>query len=157
MKPLPAPTADTPTFAEIDAALDRLTPDAERRFGTMSPAQMLRHNRGFVDLYLGRGAPVSAPIRMIARLIGPMFLRKVVASSPRETPRGLRTLGPLRATDDGLDLDAERTALRSALAEAAALEGVRPHVLYGPMDAVSMQTLIRHHTAHHLNQFGLLD
>ena len=157
MKPLPLPTDDTPSFLEIDKALARLAPDTQRTFGTMTPAQMLVHARHFVELYLGRGPAIARPIRVLAKLIGPLFLRRVVAKSPRNTPRNLRTLGPLVVTDDGLDLDAERAAFQSALAEAAELTGTLEHVLYGTMDATSVQTLIRHHTAHHLNQFGLLD
>ena len=153
---LPLPTEDTPTLAELDAALGGLRADTAPAWGTMNAVQMVRHNARFIDLYLGRIA-VGVPVRWIARAVGPMFLKRVIKGSPFETPRNLRTLGQIRSAPDlEADLDAEIAALRAQLAEMADLAGVVDHPLYGRAEAESCRTLVRHHLAHHLHQFGLL-
>lgn len=153
---LPAPTTDTPTIADLDAALDGLRPDTAPAWGTLDATGMVRHASRFVDLYCGR-VRVAAPIRWAARLIGPLFLRKVIRSSPTATPRNLKTLPAIRSAAD-LDADfvAEVEALRAGLAEVEALEGVVEHPLYGRTAAESCRDLVRHHTAHHFHQFGLV-
>ncbi|MEM6672678.1 MAG: hypothetical protein AAF726_07520 [Planctomycetota bacterium] len=154
---LPPPTEDTPTFDEIDRALSRLDPQAAPRWGEMKAGQMVRHCAAFCDLYLGR-VSVPMPIRAIARMIGPLFLRRVVKGSPTATPKNLKTLPSLRTgSEEALDLGAEVEVLRERLRAVGELEGVVQHVLYGPTEAEAVRTLVRHHTAHHLNQFGILD
>ena len=156
-KPLPTPTRDTPTLTELRLVFDRLVPDQRPRWGRMDAAQMVRHCRRFHELCLGR---VAVPwwLRRVAALVGPMFLRRLCRRSPRAAPRDLTTLAPLRA-DPGqrLDFAAERRALFATLDEIAAVVDGHRHPLYGRMRAVDVQTLARHHLAHHANQFGLLD
>ncbi len=157
MKPLPAPTDDTPNFDEIRAAIGRLTPETERRFGTMSPGAMLRHTDRFVDLYLGNIA-VKPWIRFAAKLVGPPFLRRMMAKSATESPKGMKTLPQIRvSSDDDVNFEQERSRFLEHLGMVEALEGTLDHALYGKLDAASAKGLVRHHTAHHLHQFGLLD
>lgn len=157
MKDLPAPTPDTPTLAGLRAALGRLAADARPRWGRMDAPQMLRHCRVFAELCLGR-VRVGLPVRALARLFGPLFLRRLLRRSPRQAPREMTTLPVLRAQADlALDADEERRRLDATLAEVEALAGTCRHPLYGAMRAVDVETLVRHHTAHHANQFGLLD
>jgi hypothetical protein len=93
---------------DLLAAFERLDADSTRRWGTMSPAQMARHCRLFCELCLGQ-VPVTAPIRWLARLLGPWFLRRMLAKSPTEAPKNLTTLSPLRADPSTeLELDEER-------------------------------------------------
>ena len=156
MLTLPAPTDDTPTLAELAAALDHLQADTTPRWGKMNAPQMVRHSARFTDLYLGR-IPVALPIRLLARLIGPIFLRKVLRGSPTATPKNLGTLPAIRSAPDlEVDLAAEVADLRARFDEVAALEGTLDHPMYGKMEAESCRSLVRHHTAHHFNQFGLL-
>lgn len=156
MRDLPPLAPDTPSIPELREAVLRLGPDSERRFGTMTPAQMLQHAGRFIELYLGR-VPVSLPVRWIARLLGPLFLGRVVRKSPLDTPKGLSTLPGIKSAEDGLDLDRERATFLDLLSEIEALEGPQRHVLYGRMEARAIQDLVRHHTAHHFHQFGLLE
>lgn len=154
---LPAPTDDTPSLSELDDQLRNLRADTSPAWGTMNAVQMVRHCSKFVDLYLGR-IEVSAPIRVLARLIGPLFLRRVVKGSPTATPRNLKTLPSIRSAPDlDANFEAEVEALREGLDAIAKLEGVVQHPMYGKMDAESCKTLVRHHTAHHFHQFGLLE
>lgn len=157
MKPLPPPPDDTPGFEEIRTAVTRLTPETERRFGTMSPGAMLRHNSRFMELYLGQIA-VKPWMRFAARLVGPLFLRRVMAMPAADTPKNLKTLPQIRVRgEDDLDLEQERSRFIELIGAVEALEGSLDHALYGAMDAESAKGLVRHHTAHHLHQFGLLD
>jgi len=157
MKNLPTPTADTPTVEELRRAFDKLTQDTTPRWGRMRAAQMTRHCRVFIELCLGR-VPVGWPIRGLARLFGPMFLRRMLAASPRQAPKNLKTLPALRADEaTPLDLDAERRKLSQAWDAIEALPATHRHPLYGTMRSIDVVSLVRHHTAHHANQFGLLD
>lgn len=136
---------------------DRLGPEQAPRWGRMDAAQMLRHCRRFHELCLGR---VAVPwwLRRVAGLLGPLFLRRLCRRSPRDAPRNLTTLAPLRAeAGRALDFVAERRALLATLDEIGAVADGHRHPLYGRMRAVDVQTLARHHLAHHANQFGLLD
>ncbi|MEL6904931.1 MAG: DinB family protein [Planctomycetota bacterium] len=160
MPKLPAPHPDTPTVDRLIEALGALTADTPRRFGTMDAAAMLEHCARFVDLYLGR-VRVGAPIRFAARALGPLFLKRILRGSPAKTPRNLRTLGSLKVEGpDGessrASFEAARERLRAGFADVTALEGEVRHVLYGRMDASAVRDLVRHHTAHHFHQFGLL-
>jgi len=153
---LPQPTPDTPTIADVRAAFVRLTPTTSARWGRMGPAQMTRHCRVFVELCLGR-VQVGWPIRMLARLLGPMMLRRMVKKSPTEAPKNLTTLKPLRASpDEACDIEHERQRLVACLDELERAPDPMRHPLYGKMPRSSVETLVRHHTAHHMNQFGLL-
>jgi hypothetical protein len=156
MKPLPAPTPDTPTLDGLRAAIQHLEADRRPRWGKMNAPQMLRHCRTFHELCLGR-VKVSWPIRVLAGLLGPVFLRRLFGRSPLEAPRNLTTLGPLRA-DPALELDfeAERDALLRSIDEIEAVADGHRHPLYGTMRAADVRNLARHHLAHHCNQFGLL-
>ena len=163
---LPAPTPDTPTFAELDAALERLTAATPARWGVMDAPAMVEHSGRFVDLYLGK-VPVALPIRLIARALGRVFLTKIIKSSPMKTPRNLRTLGAIRveaAAPDQAGADTAApdwasavAALRGRLAEVDAITTPYRHVFYGPIDPESAKVLVRHHTAHHFHQFGLFE
>lgn len=157
MLTLPSPTADTPSFERIDASLDQLKADTPGRWGVMDAPAMVEHCRRFTDLYLGR-VEVSTPIRWMARALGPMFLKRVLGGSPTKTPRNLRTLGSIKVTPGTQqDLADPIAALRSSLSEVEALKDPYRNPLYGSMDPESAKALVRHHTAHHLHQFGLLD
>lgn len=156
MKKLPEPTPDTPTLDEIREAFAHADPTTTPRWGTMNAPQMVRHCREFVDLYLGR-KHVAAPMRLLARWFGPFFLKKTLAKSPTETPRNLSTIPSIKAAP-GItpDFEVERQRLFAALDEIAALRGTVEHPLYGPTAAEDVIALVRHHTAHHLDQFGWL-
>jgi hypothetical protein len=155
MRDLPDPSPDTPTLAGLRASFDRLEPTSKPRWGRMNAPQMLLHCRTFVDLCLGR-VPVGLPVRLLARLIGPMFLRRMLAKSPRQAPKDLTTLKPLRTGDAQVDLDGARRDLAARFDELEALPAEHRHPLYGRMRKQDVIALVRHHTAHHANQFGLL-
>jgi len=153
---LPDVAPDTPSIAELRAALDRLDAVTVPAWGTMAAPQMLRHCSRFMDLYLGRIA-VPGWARVISRLLGPLFLRSFLTKSIGATPRNMGTMPAIKARP-GLDLEfaAERTRFLERLAEVEALEGVIQHAMYGAMKADDAKALVRHHTTHHFHQFSVV-
>lgn len=121
----------------------------------MHAAQMVRHCRVFVDLCFGR-VPVAWPVRVLAGLLGPLFLRRMMAKSPTLAPKNLTTLKPLRMTESLLLLATELPSLHSVFDELQGLPDYHQHPLYGRMRKQDVIALVCHHTAHHANQFGLL-
>lgn len=157
MKPLPEASPDTPSINELIECISRLELNSAPLWGTMNSLQMCRHCINFIHLYQGK-IPVSFPIRMIARLVGGFFLKKIITSSPKKTPKSLRTLSEINSKDyDGKDLDLEKSTLIQLLKDIGELKGHIQHPLYGLMNSKDVIALIRHHTAHHMNQFGLMD
>jgi hypothetical protein len=155
VKNLPDPTADTPSLAALRVAFSSLTPASQPRWGRMQAAQMVRHCRVFVDLCLGR-VNIAWPIRALARCFGPMFLRRMLAQSPTVAPKNLTTLKPLRISAEQLSLAAELQGLQQVLDELQACCDPHQHPLYGRMRKQDVIAVVRHHTAHHANQFAFL-
>ena len=153
---LPDVSPDTPTIAELRAALERLDAVAAPAWGTMTAPQMLRHCSRFMDLYLGRIA-VPGWARLVSRLIGPLFLRSFLTKAIGATPRNMGTMPAIKARPDhNLEFAAERTRFLERLAEVEALDGVIQHAMYGAMKADDAKALVRHHTTHHFHQFGVV-
>lgn len=107
-----------------------------------------------MDLYLG-AMDVAPPLGFFARWLGPSFIRRFMTRPLGTTPRNLRTMQPLRS-DEVYDFDQERRLFLEAVSAVEALSGVVEHRLYGTMKAEDAQALVRHHTAHHFYQFGLI-
>lgn len=150
---------DTPAPDTIRAAVGRLTPQTSARWGTLNATGMLEHVARFHEIYLGRrSAPL--PVRVLARLIGRPMIGKFLATSPFKMQRGMRTLPGLRI--DAREVKAEsfqreRARMLETFDEIHALVGEVAHPLYGRMDAEVVRALTRHHAAHHLSQFGVLE
>lgn len=153
---LPLVALGTPSLEALKKALNGLDQNGVPLWGSMNPAQMLLHCSQFMDLYLGR---VQLPIwvRWVSRAMGPRFLRSFLVKPLGSTPRNMGTLPALRM-GPGLHVDFEegRRRFLEGLSEVESLEGVVLHPMYGPMKAEDAQALVRHHTAHHFCQFGLI-
>ena len=93
MKRLPTPTSDTPSFDDLRRIFEDIDPVGYPRWGKMNRVQMVKHCRGFIDLYQRR-IQVNFLIRMLARLIGGVFLKKVLTKSPLEAPKDMGTIPP---------------------------------------------------------------
>ena len=153
---LPDVSSDTPSIADLHAALDRLEAGTVPAWGTMDAPQMLRHCSRFMDLYLGHIA-VPGWARLLSRLLSPFFLRSFLTKPIGATPRNIGTMPAIKARPD-LDLEfaAERSRFLDRLAEVEALDGVIQHAMYGVMKADDAKALVRHHTTHHFHQFGVV-
>lgn len=152
-------THDLPTWAELSQAAQSSDGDAAGFWGSMSAPQMLRHVNAFCGLYLGE-IPVSFPIRAAARWLGKFFLKRVARQSPEATPKNMGTLPALRQEPTIHPIWADELARFLSYAEhIEAIEvagNPQQHPLYGEMSGRDFSGLLRHHTAHHFHQFGLL-
>ena len=150
---------DLPTWAELRHAVEASDADAPRRWGSMSAPQMLRHVNAFCGLYMGE-IPVSFPIRVAARWLGKFFLNRVAGKSPLATPKNMGTMPALRQAPTVHPNWAEELAqFLSYTEQFEAIEvagNPQKHPMYGEMSARDFSGLLRHHTAHHFHQFGLL-
>lgn len=150
---------DTPAADTIREAVARLTPQTSARWGTLNATGMLEHVARFHEVYLGRRS-APWPVRMLARLIGRPMIGKFLATSPFEMQRGMRTLPVIRVDANEAkaeSFDAERARMLETFNEIQALNGEVVHPLYGRMEADVVRALTRHHAAHHLSQFGVLE
>ena len=153
---LPPVAEDTPSFGELRRALERLEADAVPAWGQLNAAGMLRHCARFMELYLG-AIGVHPVVRFLARWFAPRFLRWFIVKPLGGTPRNMRTLQSIRAVEPEVSgFLEERDLFLKALDEIEALQGTVNHGLYGLMRAEDAQALVRHHTAHHFHQFGLI-
>lgn len=155
MRPLPELPPDVPTLERLESLLCGLGPDATPRWGVMGPSAMVAHCVAFADLCLGR-VRVSWPLRCVARVLGPWFVRRLLSRSVQQAPRSMSTLRQLRTQDDAVDLRAAQADLSARWRALQALPAEHRHPLYGRMRSQDVHALVRHHTAHHANQFGLL-
>ena len=148
--------ANPAVLRSLVARLHELRPESRRRWGTLTPHEMLCHLGDATSMVLRtrpRKQPVGAGTRTLVKL--------VALWSPIRWPRGWRT-NPMH------DPKAEGTqpgVFAQDFARAvAALEGIataKPdqlepkHGFFGTMSVVDWQRWAYKHTDHHLRQFGL--
>ncbi len=145
---------DTPSAEALRAALGRLTPEAQPAWGKLDAAGMVAHVNKFMELYLG-AVRMGGLTALLARSVGKVFLKRVGRTSPVETPRNLATAPVLRVAS-GADFEGEVARFAELLGQMESLSGPYKHPVYGMMDADDAKGLVRHHTAHHFHQFGLI-
>ena len=130
------------------------TPQAQRRWGTLTPHEMLCHLGDAAEMVL-RTRPRVGAVRMRAR---PVF-KALVLWSPLRWPHGRPTnpmhdprAGGTKPSDFGRD---RHRAIAGLEGIAAATTGLEPaHGLFGTMTVADWQRWAWKHTDHHLRQFG---
>lgn len=146
--------ADTPHAEALRQALTTLHVDRKPEWGKLDAAGMVEHVNRFMQLYLGQIRMGGLP-GFLARYLGKPFLKRVAKQSPFETPKNLTT-APVLSVKKGADLAVEVARYAELSDQIEALSGPYNHPVYGPMDAEDVKGLVRHHTAHHFHQFGLI-
>ena len=133
--------------------LSELEPTAQRRWGTMTPAQMLRHCAVGLEAATG-----DRPMRQVflGRLLAPLMLRG--ALGPKPIAKGIPTDPAFRIVGE-LDFEAERTRLATLLDRfirrgPEGAEGAT-HAFFGRMEGRAWGRLMYKHLDHHLTQFGV--
>ena len=144
--------------ADLRSTLNRLrhlTPDSERRWGTMTPNEMLCHLADSLRVSMGER---SQDVRIT--LFSRTAMKWVALRVPLPWPKGFRT---------GRTVDPRRDGTRPAefARDLAALEEItgrfvtksasmsRPHPLFGDLSQAEWLRWAYLHTDHHLRQFGL--
>ena len=140
--------------AEILRRIEALTPRSERRWGRMTPHQMVCHLSDACRAALGeRRVPV----------IGTLWERTVIRCLAIHTnvkwPPGVRTvpeadqeIGGTRPTEFARDVDELRGLIQRFSGPKAQLSG--DHPLFGALSAAEWGRFSYRHADHHLRQFG---
>jgi len=140
---------------QVKTRLGQLEPQAERRWGKMTAAQMLAHCSGSMQWAVGEVVPEKGalPVRLMGRLVKPMVFRNedpLRKNSPTTT--SLRMAGER-------DFAKERQRLLELIdkfaAGGAAACTKNPHSFFGNMTPEEWSILMYKHLDHHLRQFGV--
>ena len=137
---------------EFAERMQRLTPEAERRWGTMSAAKMICHVGDQLRTALG-DLPSSAGS-------GPMTLPGVkhfiVYVMP--WPKGKVQTAPVMLTTEPDDFEADcndLVALMERFAERGPQAAWPPHPLFGELSGKTWGALAGRHIDYHFQQFGV--
>ena len=150
---------EVPSTDQLRKALERLTPETSPRWGKMNSSEMLFHVAGFGALYFGEYR-IDIMTRVLGYWLGPLFLRSLTRKNPiGETPKNLKTLPSidvrkLLPTAGWVELQRSVFKLLDRL-DALDSQTIE-HPIYGKVHTEDFSALIRHHTAHHFHQFGLI-
>jgi len=137
--------------------LERLTPESERRWGRLSPGEMLCHLGDAGDAVLGRRTPPGAtPDNRL-----PLPIKWLMLYSPMPFPQGIETrpgVNPKKEGSRPTDFAADRARVIDGLrgiATAAPESVSKSHFRFGAMSLRGWQHWAYKHVDHHLRQFGL--
>ncbi len=149
--------SDPAVLNDLVDRLGRLTPDTPRRWGTLSPGEMLAHlgdaGDGVLGLRVTPGPPVSGRPNRI--------LKWVALRGPIRWPKGVETRPGVNPRKDGSrpgEFEADRARVVAGLrrlAVAPAGELAVSHFMFGPMRRDDWMRWAARHVDHHLRQFGL--
>jgi hypothetical protein len=144
---------DTAAKDEINTRLDTLTPQSERVWGTMTPAQAVAHCSGALEFATGDKCP---PRMFIGRILG-SFIKPLVLKNDAPLRRNSPTVKGL-VVSDPRDLEKERKQLHIMIDRFAAAGPAgcttHPHSFFGQMTPDQWAILMYKHLDHHLRQFG---
>jgi hypothetical protein len=141
-------------YAQIVHRLKGLNATSERQWGTMTPAQMLRHCRSQVDFILNPTDDVKvyktmlrfSPIRWLA-LYGMPWPKNTKTAPEMDVNKGLT---------DTADFETELKLILEALHNLYHAQHVEAiHPLFGKMGKTQWGRVVWKHLDHHLRQFGL--
>ncbi len=141
---------DDAVYAGCLERIDRLAPDTQPRWGSMSIAQMLAHCAEVQEVMNGKPLEDTP---WLLRVAGPLIKRAVLSRRP--FPRGVKTHPQYLQTSEKR-FEPEKRRLLEALEEfrATGAEGAR-HPLFGPLSTEEAGWGSFKHLDHHLRQFGV--
>jgi len=134
------------------ARIAQLRPDSPRQWGTMTPAQALRHCALALETATG-DRPMKQ--KFIGKILAPLVRKSILGEKPfsRNSP----TDPSFRVADDR-DFAADRTRLTELMARfverGPAEAGKAPHAFFGKLSGDEWGVLMYKHIDHHLQQFG---
>lgn len=149
MKNIHNPTDRT----DIIERLNRLTSDAERRWGAMSVEEMLWHCRSQLELALG---VIPSPSKAKGLMATPLGRWLSLYTVP--WPKGAMTAPQMnvrKMNPQVQSFETEHKLLLERLEQTVARERLQPHPLFGEISQKDWGRLIWKHLDHHLRQFGI--
>lgn len=145
--------ADPRALARLVQRLEALRPETPRRWGTLTPGEMLCHLGDAATSVLGRPPASDAPLRSVRKWVG--------LYSPLPWPRGVQTppqVDPRAGGTRPADFEQDRRraiATLHTLARAPDGDLRASHELFGRMTPSDWRRWAYRHTDHHLRQFGV--
>ena len=145
---------DAQDRAPMVARAHTLTPQAGRRWGSMTAPQMVWHLSAQLRHLLGEleVQPRGAPILRTA------FVHWLIIDSPLPFPRGGAQTSPELVAFEPGEWDADVAQLVTRLERWAGrgmAAGACVHPAFGPLDGRQAGKLVWKHWNHHLTQFGV--
>lgn len=144
--------ADPTAKASVRQRVERLTPNAKRQWGRMTPHQMVCHLTDGYRMLAGQRQP--APVdNFFTRSV----VRLVALHTPMSWPRGVKTVREADQEQGGtkpVEWDRDLGELLRMVDSFHAPEGLK-HPIFGPLTAAEWNVWGFRHADHHLRQFGL--
>jgi Protein of unknown function (DUF1569) len=141
------------TVDDMKKRIANLTPDSERLWGKMNPAQALAHCSAGMEMALGENCP---PRIFIGRILGRLAKKSMIVNE-KPLPRNVATDKSLVVSDDR-DFTVERQRLGELIDRfttgGPGLCTKHPHFFFGPLTPAEWAALMYQHLDHHLRQFG---
>jgi hypothetical protein len=144
--------ADPAARASIRERVERLTPDARRQWGRMTPHQMMCHLTDGYRMSLGERQPTS-----IDNFFTRAVVRRIALHTSMTWPKGVKTLPEADQERGGtkpVAWDRDREELLRKIDAFNPMEG-RKHPIFGPLSVEEWHVWGYRHADHHLRQFGL--
>lgn len=137
---------DAADRAALVQRLRQVTPERERRWGTMSAAQMLCHVSDQMRVALGE---ISGRDR--TTLLRRTLFKWIALTAP--FPRGIKTAREMLTSRPG-DWAGDLAACETLIESVGMGGAVAPHPVFGPMSPRQWGRLCWKHLDYHLRQFG---
>ena len=139
---------------ELLERLDRLTPDAERRWGKMSPTQMMEHTARVLEMATSDEQPVKQIF--LGKALGWIFKGQFLGEKPF---RKNAPTGPDYVIKDEPEMELTRERLKAMIEKfhgrgPEGLDG-NVHPFFGPLTGKQWGETQYKHVDHHLRQFGV--
>ena len=148
------PALDDPGMVDaVIARLQRLTPDTERRWGTMTVDEMLCHLTDSYRTATGEHRASSAET-FASRTI----VRFIALHTPLSWPRGVPTrpeVDPKRGGTRPSEFARDRDALVAIVRSFPVVDEYGPHPFFGRLTRREWMIWGYRHADHHLRQFGV--
>lgn len=142
------------TVEEIKRRLLQLRPDSRRRWGKMTPVQMLAHCSAGLKMAMGQIRPRRL---MLGRVMGPL-VKPLALLERSEFRRNVPTAKELMVAVDQKHFVQERNRLNELIdcfaAAGSAGCTTHPHFFFGQLTPNEWAILMYKHLDHHLRQFG---
>ena len=141
--------------AEILRRLGALRPDSGRRWGRMTPHQMVCHLTDSCRMALG-----EKPVRRATGLVPPTVIKWIALYLPVPWPPGVLTVPEIDQEHGGTcpgEFDADLAELERLMTQLAAQQrfDCPSHPIFGRMSRANWLRWGYLHADHHLRQFGV--
>lgn len=138
--------------AEIKRRIESLQPGSEKRWGVMSPAQMLAHCSAWMEMAAGLDTP---PRNFLGRIVGKIAKKSILEKPVQKNMPTDKSL----IVEGERDFATERQRLLSWVdrfsAQGPAGCTTHPHSFFGYRTPLEWATMGYKHLDHHLSQFGV--